>query len=162
MEYIVLHSTASKSVYHLYWLPLLPFLAAFWFLGSDFWSRASVSLFSIFLSCFFFILFILVVFRITCTISALRSFASRLFRFSSLRFLLSSFSLAFSSLSCRVNFFTSSFSLLASIFFSQEERRGLSRSRAENLCLFRSFHTRPDLGLPRGIICCLCVTLDLD
>lgn len=97
----------------------------------------------------------------TCTISALRSFSARRFRFSSLLFLFSyksrktesvtthkqlsncqtsntqrlstSFCLAFSSLSCNVYRFTSSFSRLASIFFSQEVHRGLSLTSAENL-----------------------------
>lgn len=44
-----------------------------------------------------------------------------------------SFCRAFSSLSFKEYAFTSSFSRLASIFFSHEEHSGLSRSKAENL-----------------------------
>lgn len=108
-----------------------------------------LSRFSMYLSCFFFMCFILLVFLITCTTSDFLRFSSCFFKFS----LRLSFLFCFSSSLAAIIDLETSFilanSFLKASFFSKEFLTPLVLMMEENF-VFWVFHTRPDFGFPLG------------
>lgn len=109
-----------------------------------------VSLFSIYLKCFFLIFFNFFVFVITCTISDFFLFSSCLCKFSLRLCFFNSFCSAISAFIAFEVSLIRCLSCLWACFCSNDKRIPLVFIIEENF-FFSLFHTRPDFGFPLGI-----------